>query len=208
MALTHDKVESNASALGQAGRDLADAIVDAGLHMSTAEFVELAANVLRRVHAQPPVDPTTELDPETRRMFEEGGMTFAPLAPGEDHSVVETAAEYARLIADSGTVREVANRVGLTEGRIRQMRRAHELFAIREGEAWRVPWFQFDGDRPVRGLDRVIRELPMDIHPVAVFRLLTLPNPDLQLQDRPVSPIAWLRSGADPSPIVELAADL
>ncbi len=208
MALTHDEIESNASALGQAGRDLADAIVDAGLSVSTAEFVELAATVLRGVRAQPLVDPATELDPDTRRMFEDGGMTFAPLAPGEDHSVVETAAEYARLLADSGTVREVATRVGLTEGRVRQMRRAGDLFAVREGEAWRVPWFQFDGDRPVRGLDRVIRELPPDIHPVAVFRLLTSPNPDLELRGRPVSPIAWLRSGADPSPIVELAADL
>lgn len=208
MALTHDQAESDASALGQAGRDLADAIVDAGLGVSTAEFVELAATVLRRVRARPPVDPATELDPETRQMFGDGGMTFAPLARGEDHSVVETATEYARLLADSGTVREVASRIALTEGRVRQMLRARDLFALREGEAWRVPWFQFDGDRPVRGLDRVIRELPPDIHPVAVFRLLTLPNPDLELRDRTVSPLAWLRSGADPSPIVELAADL
>lgn len=208
MALTHEQVESNASALGRAGRDLAGAIVDAGLDMSTAEFVELAATVLRRMRVQPPVDPATDLDPETRRMFEAGGMTFSPVAPGEDHSIVETATEYARLLADSGTVREVATRVGLTEGRVRQMRRARELFAVREGEAWRVPWFQFDGNRPVRGLDRVLRELPPDLHPVAVFRLLTSPNPDLELWGQPVSPIAWLHSGADPSPIVELAADL
>ena len=208
MALTHDQVESNASALRQAGRDLADAIVDAGLRVSTAEFVQLAATVLRRLRVQPPVDPATELDPETRRMFGDGGLTFAPLAPGEDHSVVETATEYARLLADSGTVREVAVRIARTEGRVRQMLRARELFAVREGDAWRVPWFQFDGDRPVRGIDRVIRELPADIHPVAVFRLLTSPNPDLELGGRPVSPLAWLRSGADPLPIVELAADL
>jgi hypothetical protein len=206
--LTNDQVESNASDLGEAGRDLAEAILDAGLRMSTAEFVELAATVLRRGRARPPVDPATELDRETREMFAAGGMTFAPLAAGEDHSLVETATEYARLLADSGTVREVAERIGRTEGRVRQMVRARELFAVREGEAWRVPWFQFDGDRPVRGLDRVIRELPLDIHPVAVFRLLTSPNPDLALRDRSVSPLEWLRSGADPSPIVELAADL
>jgi hypothetical protein len=208
MALSHDKIESDASSLEEAGRDLADAIVDAGLLVSTAEFVELAANALRRTHAQPPVDPATELDPETRRMFKDGGMTFAPLAPGEDHAVVETATEYARLLADSGTVREVATRIGLTEGRIRQMRRAGDLFAVREREIWRLPWFQFDGDRPVRGLERVIRELPTDIHPVAVLRLLTLPNPDLELDGRAVSPLTWLRSGADPAPIAELAADL
>lgn len=208
MALTQKQVELNASALGQATRDLADAIADAGLHLTTAEFVEVAAAALRRARQRPPVDPATELDPETLRLFGDGGMTFSPLAPGEDHAVVATATDYARLLADSGTVREVAKRISLTEGRVRQMLRARELFALRESEAWRVPWFQFDGDRPVRGLDRVIRELPPDIHPVAVFRLLTSPNPDLELEDRPASPLEWLRSGADPSPIVELAADL
>lgn len=208
MTLTRKQIESSPSALHEAGHDLAAAIVDAGLQVSTAEFVELAANAIRRVRAHPPIDPATELDSETRRMFEEGGMTFSPLASGEDHSVIETATEYARLLADSGTIREVANRIGLTEGRVRQMRRARELFSVREGETWRIPWFQFEGDRPVRGIDQVIRELPPDIHPVAAFRMLTLPNPDLELQDRPVSPIAWLRSGADPAPIVELAADL
>jgi excisionase family DNA binding protein len=154
------------------------------------------------------VDPATELDPETRRMLEEGGLTFGPLALGEDDALVATATEYARLLAHAGTVGEVAQRIGVTPGRVRQMLRARELFAIREGETWRVPWFQFDGDRPVRGLDRIIRVLPSDLHPVAVFNLLTLPDPDLELHDRPVSPLEWLRSGADPTPIVELAADL
>ena len=206
--LTREQIESTPSALREAGRDLAAAIVDAGLQISTAEFVELAAHVIRRGRVHPPIDPVTELDSETRRMFEEGGMTFSPLASGEDVSVVETATEFARLLADSGTIREVAIRIGLTEGRVRQMRRARELFSIREDETWRIPWFQIEGDRIVRGLNRVIPELPPDIHPVAAFRMLTLPNPDLELQDTAVSPIAWLRSGADPSPIVELAADL
>jgi hypothetical protein len=208
MTLTREQIESTPSALREAGRDLAAAIVDAGLQISTAEFVELAANAIRRGRARPPIDPVTELDSETRRMFEEGGMTFSPLASGEDVSVVETATEYARLLADSGTIREVAIRIGLTEGRVRQMRRARELFSVREDETWRIPWFQIEGDRIVRGLNRVIPELPPDIHPVAAFRMLTLPNPDLELQDTAVSPIAWLRSGADPAPIVELAADL
>jgi hypothetical protein len=208
MTLTDDQVKSNAAALGRAGRNLADAITESGLSVSAAEFVELAAAALRRAHKRPPVDPISELDPDTRRMFSDGGMTFAPLAAGDEHSVIETAAEFAHLLADSGSVRDVARRMGLTEGRVRQLLRARELFALREEESWRVPWFQFDLHRPVRGLNRVIPELPPDMHPVAVYRLLTLPNSDLELEDRPVSPLTWLRSGADPAPIVELAADL
>ncbi len=135
-------------------------------------------------------------------------MTFAPLQPGEDHAVVETVTEYAPLLADSGTVREVASRIGRTEGRVRQMLRGRELFGLREDDTWRVPWFQFDGDRAIRGLDRVIGALPGAMHPVAVVHLLTSPSQDLQIRGHPMSPLDWLRSGADPAPIVELAADL
>jgi excisionase family DNA binding protein len=141
-------------------------------------------------------------------MFEEGGMTFEPLRHGEDRSLVETAATYAALLADAGTVRDVAARLGVTEGRVRQMIRARELFAVRHGETWRVPWFQFDGERLIRGVDRVIRALPADLHPVAVFSFLSSPSPDLELDDQAVSPLAWLRSGGDPTPIAELARDL
>jgi len=168
----------------------------------------MATQTLRRTRQRPPVDPASEVDPETRRLFEAGGMNFAPLGPGQDHAVIDTTLEYAVILADSGTVREVASRIGRTEGRVRQMLRGHELFGIRDDDTWRVPWFQFDGDRPVRGLDRVIGALPGAMHPVAVFRLLTSPSPDLLIQDQPMSPLDWLRSGADPAPIVELAADL
>jgi len=168
----------------------------------------MATQTLRRTRQRPPVDPASEVDPETRRLFEAGGMNFAPLGPGQDHAVIDTTLEYAVVLADSGTVREVASRIGRTEGRVRQMLRGHELFGIRDDDTWRVPWFQFDGDRPVRGLDRVIGALPGAMHPVAVFRLLTSPSPDLLIQDQPMSPLDRLRSGADPAPIVELAADL
>jgi hypothetical protein len=198
----------NPSTLEKASRDLADAIAAAGLHVSAADFIELAAALLHRMRPRPPADPATELDPETRRILEEGGLTFEPLAPGEERALAATATTYAFLLRDAGSVADVARRMGVTPSRVRQMLRARELFAIREGETWRVPWFQFDGDRPVRGLDRVIRVLPSDLHPVAVFNVLTLPDPDLELDDRPVSPLEWLRSGADPTPIVELAADL
>lgn len=192
----------------QAISRLSEAIDSAGLGVSAAEFVELATTALRRMHQGPPVNPVHEIDRETRRLFEAGGMTFAPLEPGETGAVIETATEYAQLLADSGTVRDVAKRIGRTEGRVRQMLRARELFAMRDEDTWRVPWFQFDGDRPVRGLGRVTQALPEGIHPVGVRRLLTSANPDLELDGRPVSPLDWLRAGADPDPIVELAADL
>ncbi|CAN5764551.1 hypothetical protein BH20CHL5_BH20CHL5_12100 [soil metagenome] len=204
----HSRGEATISIADSTTRGLADAIRGAGLSISTAEFVEMATQTLRRTRQRPPVDPASEVDPETRRLFEAGGMNFAPLGPGQDHAVIDTTLEYAVILADSGTVREVASRIGRTEGRVRQMLRGHELFGIRDDDTWRVPWFQFDGDRPVRGLDRVIGALPGAMHPVAVFRLLTSPSPDLLIQDQPMSPLDWLRSGADPAPIVELAADL
>src|SRR6266496_2399613 len=181
------RVRQRGTAFGRAGEDLANAIKDAGLPVSATEFVEMAATALRRHPRRLLADPATQLDTDTRRMLEEGGMTFTPLRPGEDRSVIETAADYARLLADSGSVREVSARLGVTDGRVRQMLRAGDLYAMRERDVWRVPWFQFDGNRPIRGIDGIARALPPDVHPVAVFRLLMTPSPDLELDDRPIS---------------------
>jgi hypothetical protein len=47
-----------------------------------------------------------------------------------------------------------------------------------------------------------------DLHPIAVFRFLSEPSPDLEIEDEPVSPLAWLATGGNPEPVAAIAATL
>lgn len=74
--------------------------------------------------------------------------------------------------------------------------------------AWRLPRFQFTESGLVPGLDHVLRRLPEDLHPVALYRWLTTPHPDLVVDDEPATPFEWLTAGHDPEAAAELAAEL
>ena len=114
----------------------------------------------------------------------------------------EIAGHTAHIAATAFTAEEVATGLGISASRVRQKRLAGELWSIADGQSWVCPVLQFQtGDhggptRQVRGLDRVIKALPGDLHPVAVAGFLTTPQPDL-FHDRPMTPIEWLRGGGD-----------
>lgn len=184
-----------------------DAAQAAGVTADLVSLLEAAVKALESVRRLSS-DPYAEIDPASRMLLEHGGLSFAPLEAGETTAIEQTAAEMAALRSDSGTVREVAARMRVTDGRVRQLLRARVLLGLTDGDAWRIPWFQFAGARPVPGLDRVLVELPEAIHPVAVYHFLSRPNPDLEVEGQPVSPLAWLRTGADPRPVAAIAADL
>ncbi len=190
-----------------AERRFREAAEAAGFEVDVVLLLDAATRALESVR-RVASDPYAELDPASRALLEQGGLSFSPLEPGEIASIEQTAAEMAALRADSGSVRDVAGRMQVTDGRVRQLLRGRALFGLTDGDAWRIPWFQFAGPRPVPGLDRVLVELPEAIHPVAVYRFLSLPNPDLEVDGVPVSPLTWLRTGADPRPVALIAADL
>src|SRR5205814_8947442 len=105
----------------------------------------------------------------------------------------------------SEDVGEVAERLGVTRARVRQRALERSLLAVREGDEWRFPRLQFatgdGGAAPIRGLPAVSMALPLDLHPVEAWRFLTEPNGHLELGDRAVSPLDWLRSGGAPEPV-------
>ncbi len=106
---------------------------------------------------------------------------------------------------------EVARLLGVDDSRVRQRLTKRSLYGIKLPDGWRLPAFQFDPARPGRlvpGIGRVLPRLDPALHPVAVYRWFTLPNVDLVLDDTPVSPLDWLRSGGDPTEVAALAADL
>ena len=69
----------------------------------------------------------------------------------------------------------------------------------------------FDGGELIPGIGEVISQLNPELHPVAVFRWFTTPNPDLSTDDPRggnLSPRDWLRLGFPVQPVVELASNL
>lgn len=123
----------------------------------------------------------------------------------------EIAGHSAHLAATAFTAEEVAAGLGVSASRVRQKRLAGELWAIADGQTWVFPVLQFEtGDgggptRQVRGLDRVFKGLPSDLHPVAVAGFLRTPQPDL-FHGHPMTVVEWLRAGGDVERAVAAAA--
>lgn len=124
----------------------------------------------------------------------------------------EIAGHTAHLAVTAFTADEVGTGLGISASRVRQKRLAGELWAIPDGHTWVFPVLQFETDdngaptRQVRGLDRVFKALPADLHPVAVAGFLRTPQPDL-FHGRPLTPVEWLRDGGDVNQAVAAAAN-
>jgi hypothetical protein len=174
-------------------------------------FTSAAAVALAELRstAGPTVDaPASQLTEAERWTLDAGGLDLTDRKARDPDPRTETAARFAALLADSEDVGDVAVRLGVTRARVRQRALERSLLAIREGDEWRFPRAQFADGAPIRGLPAVSLALPLDLHPVAVWRFLVEPSTDLRLGDRSVSPIEWLRSGGAPDPVVAIAREL
>ena len=157
-----------------------------------------------------PAGPPQPLTDQEERRLRAGRLEPAPLATGEAHLLHRATAEYARLLTDSYSVEEAAAVLGVNGSRVRQRltARPRTLFGLKIGKSWRIPKFQFHGRRLIPGLEAVLPRLPASLHPVAVYRWLTSPSPDLVVGDKAISPLDWLRVGNAPDPVARMAASL
>jgi hypothetical protein len=116
-------------------------------------------------------------------------------------------AQLAQLRADSLSVEEAAKLLGVNPSRIRQRLggKPRTLLGMKVGRSWRVFRYQLDGQGLALNLEKVIAAMPPRQDPVGDHNWLTLPDPDLEVGDRAVSPIEWLRRGHDPEPVIEVA---
>jgi hypothetical protein len=122
--------------------------------------------------------------------------------------VERTIARYAALLAESRTVAEAAEVLGVDESRVRQRLAARTLYGLKRGRDWHLPAFQFADEGEVPNIGAVVSRLHPDLHPVAVANWFTLPTPDLLIEGEPVSPRDWLRSGGAPGLVAAMAAEL
>ena len=156
-------------------------------------------------------DPRALLEPEEVELLECGGFELDHLAFGLEDPIVRASFEYAVLLTTGLTTRNAAERVGVSDSRIRQRLGEGALYGIKAEEEWRLPAFQFAGVGLVPGIDRVFPRLPKSLNPVAVHRWFHTPNPDLEGlggEGIGLTPLEWLQAGNDPEIVAELAAAL
>jgi len=178
--------------------------------ISREEFAHVAVEALATSWVSPARDdPSAAFTPGERAVLTGGGFDLSPKRDGEPDMVARTAARLAVIQAKSATVDEVANRLGVSRARVRQRAVERSLYALRDGDEWRFPRWQFAEDgRPIAGLSAVVPAIPRKLHPLAVWRFMSEPSPDLEIGDEPVSPLVWLRTGGDPAPVAAIASDL
>src|SRR5436309_4234076 len=149
-------------------------------------------------------DPRADLTKAEAEVLERGGFSLEPADLGADDPLVQTAAEFGALLKESLPTVTAAKRLGVDPSRIRQRLTSQPptLYGVRLESGWVVPEFQFDGKKLLPGLAEVVARLDPELHPVAVFRWFTTPNPDLTITrqgrgliPQAISPRDWLRLG-------------
>lgn len=180
-------------------------------HLEPERFVRLVREALATLVSEPTAaDATSQLTQTEIEELAGVGLDVETSRGAHVRAIERAAARMTAILAGSRTVEETADLLGVTPGRVRQMlgEDEHALFGIKSEGSWRVPSFQFAGNRPVRNLRHALGALPRDFHPVEFFNWFTRPDPALRVEGRSVSPQAWLESGGDPGPVAIEAAQL
>ena len=188
---------------------LAEVLSRAGVDVSEGEFAALVASVLDELGPAPADSPRDALTAEQAGALSAIGADLAPRRRREREPRADAAATYAAILVDTLWVGEVAARLHIDASRVRHRLARRQLVGIRRADGWRLPKWQFGADgAPLPGLERVLRALPADVHPVAVARFFATAVPELRIGRTAVSPRSWLEGGGDPAPVVALAAAL
>jgi hypothetical protein len=186
-----------------------DVLRKRGIDLSDEEFAVLLDDALDGLTAEVDDDPTRSLTPAEAAALAAGGADLRPLGAEEPGPRAATAAAYGALLAGGLTVAEAAARLDVDPSRVRHRLADRTLWGIRLRAGWRLPAVQFaDDGGMVPGLDRVLPAIPADLHPVAVWRWLTTPIPDLSLDGSPAAPLPWLAAGGRPDEVAALAGGL
>lgn len=188
----------------EAARQLADYFLEASLVMA-----ERLLEAPERESQSP--DPEAELPEAEAEVLGSVGARFSPLGEEDEDPELAYEASYARLLATALDTKGAAERLGISDGYVRQRLEAGTLYGVKLGRAWRLPLFQFaEAGGEVPSIARVLPLLDRALNPVAVGRWFGLPKPELHDEDlgRDLSPREWLLSGHDPGPLGPLAEAL
>jgi hypothetical protein len=123
-------------------------------------------------------------------------------------SRLETSLMQSTAIHETETAAQVAIRLGKSRSRVLHRISEGAMYAFPsrgKGNERRIPTWQFDDGKVVPHLGEVLAALPEDFSPLEIRAFFMNARVDEPGIDEPVTVREWLLSGADPSPIVELA---
>jgi excisionase family DNA binding protein len=166
---------------------------------------------LANVAAQMPAGadrPSTALTTGEHDALARAGSLVEELPSVSELASLRTALRTAQLEKEMLSVKQAADLLHVSEGRVRQRLIEGTLLGSKSGASWRVPRFQFGDDGELPGWDRVAAALPRHPHPLSVARFLDTPDEDLDVDGAPGSPRRWLAQGGDAEAVVALAAAL
>jgi len=105
------------------------------------------------------------------------------------------------------TAAQAARKLGVTDGRVRQLVAANSVVTIPNGDGYLLPAWQIVAGRLLPGLDGVM-EVAGDVHPLTLAGFMTRPDVDLEIEGQPATPVQWLLAGGDSERVADLAAGL
>lgn len=187
---------------------LAVTLREAGIRTAPGAFLDMVREALAGLRTRPGLDPRNQFSAAEVAALERGGFDLRPPGRAGQAVLARTAAEYVAMLEDALSVAQAANRLRVDQSRIRQLLSNGSLYGVKVRGEWRLPTFQFTPQGTVPGIQESLRALPGDLHPIAVLEWFRNPDPDLEIEDEPVSPLDWLRSGGDPARVSAIAADL
>jgi hypothetical protein len=125
-----------------------------------------------------------------------------------DDPLARSIVDFIALVETSLTAARAARLLGVDVSRIRQRLRERSLFGVEYEGEWQLPRFQFERRKVLPGLAQVLAALPEEVNALDVAEWFLSPNPDLELEDEPLSPRAWLLRGLPPERVAALAQGL
>lgn len=140
----------------------------------------------------------TELTDVETAMLEDAGVHVDEM-PDDTDPMLDYVTEFAAIRTTSLTPAALAQRLGITPVRVRQMIREEALYALRIGRRLFVPVYQLAGQALVPNIARVNQAIA-DLDPVSARRWFTTADPDLQ----DMTPLQWLKAGRDVNAVLQV----
>lgn len=142
--------------------------------------------------------------------FWEQHSGISPGSRAAREAMASNAAAHERPGTESLTAGQIARRLGLPTAVIRGRAAGRRLYAYRRDGDLLFPEWQFttSGDTVIPHLHSILAALPEDAHPDTIAGFFLTEQPDLVLGGQAVSVRDWLKAGAPPEFVMEMARDL
>lgn len=185
---------------------LESVLAEAGLKIDPGRFLRLVADAARKV-SPPQPNPADYFSPAQRQVLSDVGLDLSAYDERETDPRASTVAARAVFADSSYSVAEVARLLGVDASRVRHRLKEGKLTGWKD-KGWQLPAWQFSGGAALPGLDAVLPALPDDQPPLMIAAFMNTPQPDLEIDGRPVTPRQWLLAHGDPHAVAELASTL